>query len=62
MVAQAPQAYSTECSLVSSTHGASKTIPISETVPSTSAEYEKVIVVETEKWGKVIRAANIKAE
>jgi tripartite-type tricarboxylate transporter receptor subunit TctC len=34
----------------------------SETVPSTSAEYEKVIVVETEKWGKVIREANIKAE
>jgi len=34
----------------------------SETVPLTVAEYSKVIVQETEKWGKVIRAANIKAE
>jgi tripartite-type tricarboxylate transporter receptor subunit TctC len=34
----------------------------SETVPLTPAEYAKVIVEETEKWGKVIRAANIKAE
>jgi tripartite-type tricarboxylate transporter receptor subunit TctC len=33
-----------------------------ETVPSTPAEYEKVIVAETEKWGKVIRAANIIVE
>jgi tripartite-type tricarboxylate transporter receptor subunit TctC len=31
-------------------------------VPLTVAEYSKVIVEETEKWGKVIRAANIKAE
>jgi len=31
-------------------------------VPLTVAEYGKVIVEETEKWGKVIRAANIKAE
>jgi hypothetical protein len=28
----------------------------------TPAEYGKVIVKETEKWGKVIRAAGIKAE
>ena len=34
----------------------------SETVPSTPAEYEKVIITETEKWAKVIREANIKAE
>jgi tripartite-type tricarboxylate transporter receptor subunit TctC len=33
-----------------------------ETVPLTTAEYEKIIVEETEKWGKVIRGANIKAE
>jgi tripartite-type tricarboxylate transporter receptor subunit TctC len=32
----------------------------SETVPLTPAEYSKVIVDETEKWGKVIRAAGIK--
>jgi hypothetical protein len=32
------------------------------TVPMTSAEYGKIIVEETEKWGKVIRAAGIKAE
>ena len=31
-------------------------------MPLTVAEYAKVIVDETEKWGKVIRAANIKAE
>jgi tripartite-type tricarboxylate transporter receptor subunit TctC len=34
----------------------------SETVPLTPAEYGKIIVEETEKWGKVIRAANIKAQ
>jgi tripartite-type tricarboxylate transporter receptor subunit TctC len=34
----------------------------SETAPLTVAQYAKVIVEETEKWGKVIRAANIKAE
>jgi tripartite-type tricarboxylate transporter receptor subunit TctC len=34
----------------------------SETVPLTTAEYGKIIVEETEKWGKVIRAANIKVE
>jgi tripartite-type tricarboxylate transporter receptor subunit TctC len=28
----------------------------------TSAEFGKFIADETEKWGKVIRAANIKAE
>jgi tripartite-type tricarboxylate transporter receptor subunit TctC len=33
-----------------------------ETVPLTVAEYGKIIVEETEKWGKVIRGANIKAE
>jgi tripartite-type tricarboxylate transporter receptor subunit TctC len=32
----------------------------SETVPLTPAEYRKIIVEETERWGKVIRAANIK--
>ena len=32
----------------------------SETVPLTAAEYGKIIVEETEKWGKVIRAAGIK--
>jgi tripartite-type tricarboxylate transporter receptor subunit TctC len=34
----------------------------SETAPLTVAQYAKVIVEETEKWGRVIRAANIKAE
>jgi tripartite-type tricarboxylate transporter receptor subunit TctC len=34
----------------------------SETVPLTPAEYGKIIAEETEKWGKVIRAANIKAQ
>jgi tripartite-type tricarboxylate transporter receptor subunit TctC len=34
----------------------------SETVPSTPAQYERVIATETEKWGKVIRQANIKVE
>ena len=34
----------------------------SETVPLTTAEYGKIIVEETEKWGKVIRGANIKAQ
>jgi tripartite-type tricarboxylate transporter receptor subunit TctC len=34
----------------------------SETVPLTTAEYGKIIVEETEKWGKVIKAANIKVE
>jgi tripartite-type tricarboxylate transporter receptor subunit TctC len=34
----------------------------SEPVPSTPAEYGKVIAAETEKWGKVIRTANIKVE
>jgi tripartite-type tricarboxylate transporter receptor subunit TctC len=33
-----------------------------DTVPLTTAEYGKIIVEETEKWGKVIRGANIKAE
>ncbi len=33
-----------------------------ETVPLTPAEYGKLIVEETEKWGKVIRGANIKAQ
>ena len=30
-------------------------------MPMTSAEFGKFIVDETEKWGKVVRAANIKA-
>jgi hypothetical protein len=30
--------------------------------PSSPAEFGKFIADETEKWGKVIRAANIKAE
>jgi tripartite-type tricarboxylate transporter receptor subunit TctC len=34
----------------------------SETVPLTAAEYRKIIAEETDKWGKIIRAANIKAE
>jgi tripartite-type tricarboxylate transporter receptor subunit TctC len=31
-------------------------------LPGSSAEFGKFIADETEKWGKVIRAANIKAE
>jgi tripartite-type tricarboxylate transporter receptor subunit TctC len=34
----------------------------SVTMPLTTAEYGKIIVEETEKWGKVIRGANIKIE
>jgi tripartite-type tricarboxylate transporter receptor subunit TctC len=34
----------------------------SMTAPLTPAEYGNVIVTETERWGKVIRAAGIKAE
>jgi tripartite-type tricarboxylate transporter receptor subunit TctC len=34
----------------------------SVTAPLTTAEYGKIIVEETEKWGRVIRSANIKAE
>ena len=34
----------------------------SQTLPLSPAEYGKIIVEETEKWGKVIRAAGIKAE
>jgi tripartite-type tricarboxylate transporter receptor subunit TctC len=33
-----------------------------ETVPLTPAEYGKIIVEETEKWGKVIRGAHIKLQ
>src|SRR5262245_25377310 len=33
-----------------------------ETAPLTPAEWGKIIVEETEKWGKVIRGANIKAQ
>jgi tripartite-type tricarboxylate transporter receptor subunit TctC len=33
-----------------------------DTIPSTPTQYEKVIVAETEKWGKVIRAENIKVQ
>jgi len=31
-------------------------------MPMTPAEFSKLIADETEKWGKVIRAANIKPE
>ena len=31
-------------------------------MPMTPADFAKLIADETEKWGKVIRAANIKAE
>jgi tripartite-type tricarboxylate transporter receptor subunit TctC len=31
-------------------------------LPGSPADYGKLIASETEKWGKVIRAANIKAE
>jgi tripartite-type tricarboxylate transporter receptor subunit TctC len=31
-------------------------------LPGSPADFEKLIADETEKWGKVIRAANIKAE
>jgi tripartite-type tricarboxylate transporter receptor subunit TctC len=34
----------------------------SSVAPASSAEFGKFIADETEKWGKVIRAANIKAE
>jgi tripartite-type tricarboxylate transporter receptor subunit TctC len=34
----------------------------SETLPLTPAQWGQIIVEETEKWGKVIRAANIKAQ
>ena len=32
------------------------------TLQSASAEYTKLIAAEVEKWGKVIRAANIKPD
>ena len=31
-------------------------------LPGSSADFGRFITAETEKWGKVIRAANIKAE
>jgi hypothetical protein len=31
-------------------------------MPMSPADFENLIVAETEKWGKVIRAVNIKAE
>jgi tripartite-type tricarboxylate transporter receptor subunit TctC len=31
-------------------------------LPGSPADFGKLIAAETEKWGKVIRAANIKAE
>ena len=31
-------------------------------LPGLPADFGKLIAAETEKWGKVIRAANIKAE
>jgi hypothetical protein len=33
-----------------------------EPTPMTPAEFGKLIADDTEKWGKVIRAVNIKAE
>ena len=33
-----------------------------ELMPMTPAEFGELVAEETEKWGKVIRAANIKAE
>ena len=33
-----------------------------EPMPMTPAEFGKLVAEETEKWAKVIRAANIKAE
>ena len=33
-----------------------------EPMPMTRAEFEKFVAADTEKWGKVVRAANIKAE
>jgi hypothetical protein len=33
-----------------------------EPMPMTPVEFGKLVVVETEKWAKVIRAANIKLE
>ena len=32
------------------------------TLPGSPGDFSKFIAAETEKWGKVIRAANIKAE
>jgi hypothetical protein len=31
-------------------------------LPASPADFEKLIAEETKKWGKVIRAANIKAD
>jgi hypothetical protein len=31
-------------------------------MPMSPADYEKLIVAETEKWAKVMRAANIKLQ
>jgi tripartite-type tricarboxylate transporter receptor subunit TctC len=33
-----------------------------EPMPMTPAEFGRLVAEETEKWGKVIRAANIKAD
>jgi tripartite-type tricarboxylate transporter receptor subunit TctC len=33
-----------------------------EPMPMTPAEFGKLVIDETDKWGKVIRAAGIKAE
>jgi len=33
-----------------------------EVMPMTPAEFGKLVAAETEKWAKVIRAANIKAD
>jgi tripartite-type tricarboxylate transporter receptor subunit TctC len=39
-----------------------RTVPSVTPLVFTSAEFRAHIEAETEKWGKVIRAANIKAE
>jgi hypothetical protein len=31
-------------------------------IPGTPADFRKVVTDETEKWGSVVRAGNIKAE
>ena len=33
-----------------------------EVLPGTSADFAKLMAAETEKWGKVVKAANIKAD
>jgi hypothetical protein len=37
-------------------------VPYRGGAPAMTADFGRLIVDETEKWGKLIRAANIKAE